>query len=202
VRSDPLSRDTEVEGKLKPTRALVVPSSTGRLAAYSAVLVALVAVGWLMWPTAVVGSAQLNRPNIILILSDDQSFESVQKMPYLRSRIAPQGGWDRFDNAFINNATCCPSRATILTGLWLHHHLIEATGGAPAYDDSDTIATRLHAAGYRTGFVGKYHLSSRVTPNAGPTYVPPGWDDWHGFANNTQGWYYNYRLNQNGTLVD
>jgi arylsulfatase A-like enzyme len=170
------------------------------LGAYSAVLVALVALGSLTWPTVGVG-AQLNRPNIILILSDDQTLESVQKMPYLRSRIAPQGGWYRFDNAFINNATCCPSRATIMTGLWSHHHGIEATGGARAYDDSDTIATRLHAAGYRTGFVGKYHLTSTVTKNAGPTYVPPGWDDWHGFANNTPGWYYKYTLNENGTLV-
>jgi N-acetylglucosamine-6-sulfatase len=140
------------------------------------------------------------RPNIILVLSDDQSMESVAKMPYLNSRVTPQGGWYRFNEAFINNATCCPSRATILTGLWSHHHGIESTGGAPPYDDSDTIATRLHAAGYRTGFVGKYHLGARA--QSGPTYVPPGWDTWQAYAVGTSGWYYNYTLNQQGTLVD
>src|SRR4051794_7816564 len=175
--------------------------SIGRLASYSAV-VALASAALLTVPTNALGGTQLTRPNIILILSDDQSYESIDKMPYLRSRIAPQGGWYRFDNAFINNATCCPSRATIMTGLWSHHHGIEVTGGAPAYDDSDTIATRLHATGYRTGFVGKYHLGTSVTKNAGPTYIPPGWDEWQAFANNTPGWYYNYRLNENGTLVD
>ena len=114
--------------------------------------------------------ATLDHPDIILILSDDQSYESVQKMPFLRSVTAPQGRWYRFDNAFINNATCCPSRATILTGLYSHHHGIEATGGTPPYDDSDTIATRLQAAGYETGFIGKYHLG-KVGVNVGRTYV-------------------------------
>src|SRR3954453_20278798 len=171
----------------------------GRLASYSAV-VALASAVLLTVPTNALGCTQLTRPNIILILSDDQSYESIDKMPYLRSRIPPQGGLYRFDNAFINNATCCPSRATILTGLWSHHHGLEATGGAPPYDDSDTIATRLHAAGYRTGFVGKYHLGARA--QSGATYVPPGWDTWQAYAVSTSGWYYNYTLNQQGTLVD
>jgi N-acetylglucosamine-6-sulfatase len=146
------------------------------------------------------GTASMStHPNIILILSDDQSFDSVQKMPYVRSISPPQGTWYRFDNAFINNATCCPSRATILTGLWSHHHGVEATGGAPAYDDSDTIATRLHAGGYATAFIGKYHLGS-LTSTVSRTYVPPGWDDWEAFAHNTSGWYYNYVLNENGVI--
>jgi N-acetylglucosamine-6-sulfatase len=145
------------------------------------------------------GAAMSAHPNIILILSDDQSFDSVQKMPYVRSVSPPQGTWYRFNKAFINNATCCPSRATILTGLWSHHHGVEATGGAPAYDDSDTIATRLHSTGYATAFVGKYHLGS-LASSVSRTYVPPGWDDWEAFAHNTAGWYYQYILNENGVL--
>jgi N-acetylglucosamine-6-sulfatase len=167
----------------------------------AAMLAALVATMPLLSPSHALGDAPISQPNIILILSDDQSYESIYKMPYLRSRIPPEGGWDRFDDAYINNATCCPSRATILTGLWSHHHGIEQTAGAPPYDDSDTIATRLHAAGYRTGFVGKYHLGSTNVAR-GPTYVPPGWDDWQALSPTTKGWYYNYTLNQNGTLVD
>jgi VCBS repeat-containing protein len=138
----------------------------------------------------------IDRPNIVLIVTDDQSFESVAKMPYLSSR----SGWYRFDSAFINNATCCPSRATILTGQWSHHHGVETTGGAPRFDDSSTLATWLDGAGYRTGFVGKHHLGTSTT--APQTYIPPGWDDWHAFAKNTPGWYYDYTLNENGTLVN
>jgi N-acetylglucosamine-6-sulfatase len=146
--------------------------------------------------------AALIRPNIILIVTDDQdhSRQTISKMPYLRSRDpAYGGGWYRFDNAFINNPTCCPSRATILTGQWSHHTGVEVTEGAPSFDDSDTIATRLDAAGYRTGFIGKYHLGA-----AGPiasTYIPPGWDEFVDHKADTRA-YYNYTLNDNGTLVN
>jgi N-acetylglucosamine-6-sulfatase len=164
------------------------------------VLLAMAAVA-----SASASAAPLVRPNIILILSDDQDYsaETIAKMPYLYSHT-PQagGGWYRFDNAFINNPTCCPSRATILTGEWSHHTGVEVTAGAPPYDDSDTIATRLHDAGYRTGYIGKYHLGTTNVPRAGLTYVPPGWDDFQEFANNTRHWYFDYRLNENGTLVD
>jgi N-acetylglucosamine-6-sulfatase len=170
--------------------------------AFTTVALALMATAPLISPTGALAQAPITQPNIVLILSDDQSYESIYKMPYLRDQIPPKGGWDRFDDAFINNPTCCPSRATLLTGLWSHHHGVEATSGAPRYYDSDTIATRLNAAGYRTGFVGKYALGTTRISHPGPTYVPPGWDDWQAFANNTSGWYYNYTLNQNGTPVD
>jgi N-acetylglucosamine-6-sulfatase len=118
----------------------------------------LVAIGSLGLPlSGSPGAQSLSRPNVILILTDDQDYssETISKMPYLYSRT-PQGGggWYRFDNAFINNPTCCPSRATILTGQWSHHTGVEVSSGAPRFDDSDTLATRLHDAGYRTGFMG------------------------------------------------
>jgi N-acetylglucosamine-6-sulfatase len=141
-------------------------------------------------------------PNIVLILSDDQSYGTVEKMPYLRSRTpAGGGGWTEFRNAYVNNATCCPARATLLTGQWSHHHGVESSGGAPAFDDSDTIATRLDAAGYRTGFIGKYHLG-RDNGATALGYIPPGWDEWHGWEGTAaKEAYYNYRLNENGLEV-
>jgi N-acetylglucosamine-6-sulfatase len=144
-------------------------------------------------------SGHLQRPNIILIFSDDQSYESVEKMPFLRKRMPPQGGWYRFDRAFIQNPSCCPSRATVLTGQFSHHHGVEGTGQRPAYDDSDTIATRLDAAGYRTSFVGKYNLGKVGGTFDG--YIPPGWDDFveHPTGQNR---YYDYRLYENGNPVD
>jgi arylsulfatase A-like enzyme len=120
-------------------------------------------------------------------------------MPYLKSRMKRSGGWDRFDRAFINNPTCCPSRATILTGQWSHHTGVETTGGAPKFPDVDTIATRLHGAGYRTGFVGKYHLGNAAGKGS-PTYIPPGWDYFIDHKADSKP-YYDYTLNDNGTLV-
>jgi N-acetylglucosamine-6-sulfatase len=137
------------------------------------------------------------RANIVLILTDDQSYESVAKMPFVSSRT----DWYTFTNAFINNATCCPSRATILTGLWSHHHGVEATAGSPRFNDRSTVATWLHRAGYRTALVGKYHLG-HVNEKKIQNYIPPGWDEWYGWHGiRGREAYYDYTLNENGTLV-
>jgi N-acetylglucosamine-6-sulfatase len=136
------------------------------------------------------------RPNVIVILTDDQDYsaETIAKMPYLSTRA----GWYRFDRAFVNNSTCCPSRATFLSGQWSHHTGVESTSSAPLFGDADTIATRLDAAGYRTGWFGKYHLGGSVPQSA--TYIPPGWD---AFVDHKadDGPYFDYTLNDNGTLV-
>ena len=130
-------------------------------------------------------------PNIVFILTDDQSIESVAKMPF----VSHYAGWDRFENAFLNDPVCCPSRASILTGLYAHHTGIENNADRSNFDDSSTIATWLHGAGYRTALFGKYHL---LHNGAGPTYIPPGWDDWVGYPS---GSYYDYTVNDNGQLV-
>src|SRR6058998_3357088 len=70
------------------------------------------------------------RPNIVIILSDDQSPESLPHvpavMPYLQDQaLDPQGEWVRFANAFLNTPLCCPSRATILTGRYSHETHVE-----------------------------------------------------------------------------
>ncbi len=130
-------------------------------------------------------------PNIVFILTDDQSMESVPKMPF----VGHYPGWDRFENAFLNDPVCCPSRASILTGLYAHHTGIENNADRSNFDDSSTIATWLHGAGYRTALFGKYHL---LHNGAGPTYIPPGWDDWVGYPS---GSYYDYTVNDNGQLV-
>ena len=55
---------------------------------------------------------------------------------------------------------CCPSRATIMTGLYSHHTHVENNQDKSKFDDKSTIATWLDAAGYRTGLFGKYHLGT------------------------------------------
>src|SRR5215210_3049091 len=62
------------------------------------------------------------RPNIILILADDLDLASAQQMPKLRSLLMEEGA--SFKNAFFTYPLCCPSRATILTGLYAHNHRV------------------------------------------------------------------------------
>lgn len=135
------------------------------------------------------------RPNIILIVTDDQTpLDSVQTMPFLSSR--PGGHWVEFTNAYLHNPLCCPSRANLLTGLYSHHNGVMTNGDGAKLEESSTVATWLQAAGYRTGFTGKY--LNRYPWDRGP-YVPTGWDDW--FAIDGEESYFNYTMNDNGTLV-
>ena len=138
----------------------------------------------------------LVRPNILLILTDDQTVESLTSatMPYTKGRA----DWVRFSNAILNVALCCPSRATILTGRYSHHTGIEANNGAK-FNETVTIATALRAGGYRTGLIGKY---LNDYPFGRGHYIPPGWDYWVAFENRQSGGaYFNYTLNENGTPV-
>ena len=122
------------------------------------------------------------RPNILLILTDDQSPSTVEEMPTVKAELASEGL--SFRNAFITTPECCPSRATILTGRYAHNHGIfsssEPEGGEQGFKDrkldQDTIATRLHAAGYTTGLFGKYLNGYKER------YVPPGWDSWFAYT--------------------
>lgn len=108
------------------------------------------------------------RPNIVLILADDMGFSDIGcygseiYTPYL-DRMAENGL--RFSQMY-NCARCCPSRASLLTGLYPHQagigHMV-ANLGSPAYqgylrDDVITIAEGLKLGGYNTGMSGKWHV--------------------------------------------
>jgi arylsulfatase A-like enzyme len=131
-------------------------------------------------------------PNIVLVLTDDQRFDTLQVMPNVQA-LAEEGMTLR--RAIVTNALCCPSRATILTGRYSHttgvYSNVGPAGGWQAFQpsESDTIATALDAAGYRTGLIGKY-LNGYFGDDL---YVPPGWDRWSAFAEKN-GRYYDYRM--------
>jgi predicted AlkP superfamily pyrophosphatase or phosphodiesterase len=65
-------------------------------------------------------AAQGQRPNIILIVTDDQRADFLKYMPTVRTRLAANGV--TFTNAFAETPACCPSRASILTGQYTHNH--------------------------------------------------------------------------------
>ena len=139
-------------------------------------------------------AAPLVRPNIVLILTDDQTMESVARMPYVSSQ-----DWISFDQAYINNALCCPSRATILTGQYDTRTRVPTNAEGRLLNERETMAVWLSRAGYQTGLFGKY-LNSY--PFGRGMYVPPGWSQWQAAYSAGPQWQmypqYNWKLNDNG----
>jgi N-acetylglucosamine-6-sulfatase len=145
-------------------------------------------------------AAQREDPlDIVLVITDDQRAGTLTHMPRLRRRIAERGV--RFRSAFIPNPSCCPSRASFLTGTYSHTNGVWKNGGPfggfAAFDPSSTIATWLDDAGYRTGLFGKY-----LNGYTDASIVPPGWDAWFGFLSGDGRSYYGFNASVNGELVD
>ena len=172
----------------------LIPAAAAVLAA---VLVAGLVVAWR------VSGGRGDRPNVVLIVTDDQRWDTLATMPAVQ-RLLVDGGIT-FRNAFATTPSCCPSRVSLLTGRYSRHTGVldgsagNAPGGAPAFDDRSSLATWLDDAGYRTGLVGKYLNDYAELPTG---YVPPGWDEWYAVAQSRpQIRYYDYELNENGTIV-
>ena len=146
------------------------------------------------------------RPNVIVIVTDDQDARSLDVMPSVRTLLGAQGV--TFENAFVSESLCCPSRASLLTGLYAHNHGVKANepplGGFPRFlaggHESSTLATWLRAAGYRTALLGKY-LNGYPAPGDA-SHVPPGWDEWQAvFSERGSDNYFDYSINENGKVV-
>jgi arylsulfatase A-like enzyme len=109
-------------------------------------------------PTGIVQTA--NDPNVVLILTDDLDVDLLQRYeahyPNL-GELAAEG--TTFQNAFVTDSSCCPSRATILRGQYGHNHHIVGNwwplGGSQKFrelgHEGSTVATWLQDEGYRTG---------------------------------------------------
>jgi N-acetylglucosamine-6-sulfatase len=181
---------------------VVSASRTSRRAAVSAGLSLLVLVVAAFQPPPRVPPDR--RPNIVLVLTDDQSFDSLPHdppvMPALQAMMQdPTDHWIRFPNAFINTPLCCPSRATILTGRYSSHTGVQNNFEGGLFDDTSTVATWLHDAGYETALIGKY---LNGYPFGYAPYVPPGWDRWLVRKQSGQGsLYYDYVLEDQGFPV-
>lgn len=142
------------------------------------------------------------RPNVLVLMTDDQTVESMRVMTHVNALLGARG--TTFTNNFASFPLCCPSRATFITGQYGHNHTIMGnaapTGGydklAPTHGNS--LPAWLRQAGYHTVHVGKY---LNGYGRARPTEVPAGWAEWYGSTDPSTYQFYNYRLNENGRLV-
>ncbi len=117
-------------------------------------------------------NAQSQRPNIIYIMSDDHAYQAISAYGYgLNStpnidKLAANGVL--FKRAFVTNSICGPSRAVMLTGK--HSHINGFKDNHSTFDGTQqTVAKILHANGYTTAVIGKWHLISD----------PQGFDYWN-----------------------
>jgi len=133
--------------------------------------------------------------NIILVLSDDHRYDFLGFMPqapaFLETpnmdRMAQQGA--HLVNAFVSTSLCSPSRASILTGRYMHHHRI-VDNQRPEPAGTVFFPQYLQQAGYQTAFIGKWHMGHEVDDPR------PGFDHWVSLKG--QGEYFDLILNVNG----
>ncbi|MCW5962557.1 MAG: sulfatase [Bryobacterales bacterium] len=160
------------------------------------------------WLGVVAGTAALTtaaqssrRPNIVVILTDDQRWDAMgcAGHPWLKTphidKLAARGA--RFRNAFVTTSLCSPSRASILTGQYMHAHGVQ-DNFTPLPDALPTFPRELQQQGYRTAFLGKWHMGdSQLAGDGQDSDNPqPGFHHWISFKG--QGVYTDPVLNYNG----
>ena len=144
------------------------------------------------------------RPNVVVVMTDDETFADMQVMAKTRRLIGGQGV--TFDQSYVSFSLCCPSRATYLTGRYAHnHHVLGLTpplGGYAKFarlDGHDTLPMWLQGSGYQTAHIGKY-LNGYGDLVNGPAKAPPGWSEWHGTVDPTTYRMWGYRMFDHGRV--
>ena len=139
------------------------------------------------------------KPNIVVVMTDDQTLEQMSALPATRKLIGTQGV--KFKRFYVTDPLCCPSRATFLTGQYAHNTGVISNGGPnalAAFDEDETLGVWLQQAGYRTAFIGKYLNDYGLDD---PEHVPPGWSEWRALLEPTTQSYFDFDVNQDGEVV-
>ncbi|GAB3857047.1 sulfatase [Nocardioides maradonensis] len=145
-------------------------------------------------------AGRAGRPNVFMITVDDASGGDFRYMPHVQHLLADSGV--TLSNAVAPSPICVPARASLLTGQYAHNHgartISGPHGGFASFDDRNTLPVWLQKAGYTTLFVGKY-LNGYGEHD--PTYIPPGWDQWHATVDPSTYNFMRPELNDNGRLT-
>ena len=156
-----------------------------------------------------------DRPNVVLIMSDDMGFSDLGcyggeiRTPHLDALAA---GGVRFTQ-FYNTARCCPTRASLMTGLYSHQagvgHMMDDRGAdSPGYRgnlnrDCVTIAEALKPAGYRSYMVGKWHVTRFIGPEADKANWPlqRGFDRYYGIIGGAASFFEPFTLTRDNIRI-
>jgi N-acetylglucosamine-6-sulfatase len=135
-------------------------------------------------------------PNIVFILTDDQTATEVSAMPNVQALVG--GAGTTFRRAYAPYPLCCPTRATLLGGQHMHNHGVRGNflpfGGWDLFrpHESNALPVWTHEDGYYNVHVGKYMNGYAPGPDD-PLPVPKGWDEWYGKISEDS-LYFNYQL--------
>jgi arylsulfatase A-like enzyme len=134
------------------------------------------------------------RPNVLVIVTDDQRVETMGVMRKTRRLFGREGV--TYTNAFATTPLCCPARASIMSGRYAHNHGIETQQEGEAFEleQSKTMQRELKVAGYRTGIFGKFLNGWDLTSS--PTYF----DSWAIFSHVEPNGYYGGPWNEDGSV--
>ena len=133
--------------------------------------------------------------NVVFILTDDMTSSELAGMPNVQSLIGAQG--TTFNRFYISFPLCCPSRATMMSGQYMHNHGVQGNfppnGSWSRFEphEHNDLATWLQSDGYYNVHIGKY--MNGYANNATDLYVPPGWDQWYGKVSE-DALYYDYQI--------
>lgn len=137
--------------------------------------------------------AQSAKRNIVFVLVDDHRWDFLGAMnhPWLKTpnidKLFHAGV--AFDNACVTSSLCSPSRATALTGQYMHGHGV-TDNFTPLDPSLPTFPRELQKSGYQTSFIGKWHMGGASDE------ARPGYDDWISFRG--QGDFFDPTINFNG----
>ena len=128
------------------------------------------------------------RPNIVFILADDLGYGDIKAFGEEKSKV-PTPHFDqlcrdgmKFTNAHVTNSVCVPSRTSIMTGRYAFRFKKGDQGGPWGFiglqfpTTQYTLGDLFQSGGYRTGYVGKWHLGTRMTTKDGKTQGPANTD--------------------------
>lgn len=133
------------------------------------------------------------RPNVLVIVTDDQRARGTLRVMPKTRRLLKQGG-RTFSNAFATTPMCCPSRASIFTGRYAHNHGIHVSVPKdPGFDHRSTLQHQLQRASYQTAIFGKYLNGWNLAQD------PPFFDSWAIFGNTHRAGYYGGTWNVDGS---
>jgi N-acetylglucosamine-6-sulfatase len=141
-----------------------------------------------------------DRPNILVVMTDDMSAADLRLMPNVQRLLGRKG--TTFDDAIDSFPLCCPARATFITGQYAHNHGVKGNfapyGWYGMPKRKNILPAWLDKAGYRTAMIGKWLNGYGALDVHGE--IPKGFDIWRGLLDVSAYDYANFVMNADGTL--